>query len=182
MIHNLIIMIYYFRPIQQGYIWFSSSTGIPANAVESGYDVDGSPIYVGRAAHESDLLPANVFPSKQVAYVSYNGEEIQKHQFEVTETDNALFQGTAHEFTIDFFVRFYPEVDLVGLHLVMVTFHQMLWSVDSPAPANISILAVRTSPTHLPLEKFIARKADCTYYLAGRRFSSRATKFWLKSK
>lgn len=73
-------------------------------------------------------------------------------------------------------------MDLLGLRLVTVMFRQMLWSVDAPAAANICILGERISLAHLYLEQFIAPMADCTYQLEGRRFSSRATKFWLKTK
>lgn len=34
--------------------------------------------------HEGDMLVAKFLPSKQVAYVSYNGMEIPKYQFEVS--------------------------------------------------------------------------------------------------
>lgn len=51
--------------------------------IHAGTDVDGDAIYVGRAFHEGDLLPAKVIPSKNCAYVSYGGEEIVKHEFEV---------------------------------------------------------------------------------------------------
>lgn len=53
------------------------------NQVLAGYDKDGDQIYVGRTYHAGDLLPANVIPSKNVAYVSYAGEEIPKDKFEV---------------------------------------------------------------------------------------------------
>jgi len=72
-------------PGLQGFTWLQSSAhaGIPPNAVYAGNDADGSPIYVGRAYHEGDQLPAKVIPSKQVAYISFNGQEIPKHQYEV---------------------------------------------------------------------------------------------------
>jgi Protein of unknown function (DUF3421) len=53
------------------------------NAVLAGNDSDCSPIYVGRASHEGDLLPANVIPSRQAAYVGYRGQEISKNHFDV---------------------------------------------------------------------------------------------------
>lgn len=34
------------------------------------------------------MLVAKVLPSKQVAYVSHNGMEIPKYQFEVSSTNN----------------------------------------------------------------------------------------------
>lgn len=68
------------------HIWVHSGAhaALPPNAVYGGNDADGAPIYVGRAHHEGDLLVAKVLPSKQVAYVSHNGLEIAKFQFEVS--------------------------------------------------------------------------------------------------
>lgn len=51
--------------------------------VMGGSDCDGSPIYVGRAYHNGDLIPAKVIPNKRVAYISWGGKEIQIHNCEV---------------------------------------------------------------------------------------------------
>lgn len=77
------------------YAWVPSSadSGLPPNAVHAGHDTDGAPIFVGRAFHEGDQLPAKVIPSKQVAYVAYGGQEIVKHQFEVSQNSNSLRQS-----------------------------------------------------------------------------------------
>lgn len=56
---------------------------VPSTALHGGIDMDGSEIFVGRAFHEGDWLPAKVIPSKQVSYICYNGEEHAKHQFQV---------------------------------------------------------------------------------------------------
>jgi hypothetical protein len=61
----------------------TTSAPLPRNAIVGGRDTDGAQIFVGRAAHEGDLIPCKVIPSKQVAYVSYNGSEISKHNFEI---------------------------------------------------------------------------------------------------
>lgn len=61
----------------------SSHSGVPADAVIGGHDTDGSQIYVGRAFHEGDQIPAKIIPSKHAAYISFNGQEILKHHFEV---------------------------------------------------------------------------------------------------
>lgn len=68
-----------------GYTWVPSTShsGIPNNAVQSGFDIDGAPIYVGRAHHEGNQITAKVIPTKNVAYVAYGGQEIPKHQFDV---------------------------------------------------------------------------------------------------
>jgi hypothetical protein len=55
----------------------------PPNAVEAGIDSDETPIYVGRAYHEGDFLPAKVIPGKQAAYIAYGGQELYKEKFEV---------------------------------------------------------------------------------------------------
>lgn len=39
--------------------------------VRAGIDVDNEVIYVGRAFHEGDMLPAKVIPSKNAAFISY---------------------------------------------------------------------------------------------------------------
>ena len=59
---------------------------MPPTAVVGGRDIDGSTIYVGRAYHEGDMLPAKVIPDRNVAYVCHNGEEHPKHDFEVSKT------------------------------------------------------------------------------------------------
>ncbi|XP_043492095.1 natterin-3-like [Polistes fuscatus] len=67
------------------YRWVHRSAGlsIPETAVVGGRDIDGSTIYVGKAYHEGDVLPAKIIPDKNVAYVCYNGEEHPKSDFEV---------------------------------------------------------------------------------------------------
>ncbi|CAD6208316.1 GSCOCG00003325001-RA-CDS [Cotesia congregata] len=67
------------------YRWVSRHVGqpLPETAVKGGKDVDGCPIYVGRAYHNGDTVPAKVIPDKQAAYVCHAGEEHTKHEFEV---------------------------------------------------------------------------------------------------
>ncbi|XP_056634784.1 natterin-4-like [Diorhabda carinulata] len=67
------------------YYWVDTSArgGVPQTALRGGTDVDGYEIFVGRAYHEGDWLPAKVIPGKEIAYVAYNGEEIGVHQFQV---------------------------------------------------------------------------------------------------
>ncbi|CAG9764549.1 unnamed protein product [Ceutorhynchus assimilis] len=55
----------------------------PSTAIHGGYDIDGTQIYVGRAFHEGDWLPAKVMPEKNVAYVAYNGQEHAKDRYQV---------------------------------------------------------------------------------------------------
>ncbi|XP_070150138.1 natterin-3 [Polyergus mexicanus] len=67
------------------YRWVNrtGNQSLPENAVTGGRDSDGSTIYVGRAFHNGDMLPAKVIPDKNVAYVCHNGEEHPKDSFEV---------------------------------------------------------------------------------------------------
>lgn len=60
-----------------------SQQSIPPGALRVGTDVDGDPIYAGRAPHAGDILPAKVIPSKNACYVGYEGQEILVDQFEV---------------------------------------------------------------------------------------------------
>lgn len=42
-----------------------------------------APIYVGRAEYSTNVIPANVMPTKQRAYVSHGGKTIEVNEFEV---------------------------------------------------------------------------------------------------
>jgi len=65
--------------------WVQSSpyAPLPPFAVIGGHDCDGAPIYVGRAYHEGDNLPAKVVPSKGTAYIAWGGQEHQKSHYEI---------------------------------------------------------------------------------------------------
>lgn len=64
----------------------SGGQSLPEHAVSGGRDTDGSVIYVGRAFHDGDMLPAKVIPDKNVAYVCHSGEEHPKYDYEVHNT------------------------------------------------------------------------------------------------
>nr|CAD7412574.1 unnamed protein product [Timema poppensis] len=65
--------------------WISSGSGsVPPGAVWAGKDSDGGDIYVGRASHEGDMLPAKVAPRHGGAFVSWGGEEHSKFSYEST--------------------------------------------------------------------------------------------------
>lgn len=70
--------------------------GVPANAVLAGNDADGSPMYVGRAHHNGDQLVAKVIPSKQAAYVAYNGQEVLKQQFDILVGEGFQWIGSGN--------------------------------------------------------------------------------------
>lgn len=65
--------------------WISSQPGapLPPFAVIGGHDCDGSPMYVGRAYHEGENMPAKVVPSKGQAYIAWGGMEHPKHHYEI---------------------------------------------------------------------------------------------------
>lgn len=64
---------------------------LPPGAVHAGYDQDRTEIFVGRAWHNGDHLPAKVIPSKQCAYVAWGGEEILKDEYEVLCYGNVMW-------------------------------------------------------------------------------------------
>lgn len=78
-----------------GYGWqiLNSTSPFPReHAIRAGRDIDGCTIYVGRAFHENDLLPAKIIPDKQMACVSFDGEEIVKTEFEVLRSGEFVWE------------------------------------------------------------------------------------------
>ncbi|KAK4881686.1 hypothetical protein RN001_005005 [Aquatica leii] len=69
----------------KAYYWidWSSDRMVPPTAVHGGVDKDGSQIYVGRAYHEGDWIPAKVIPERHTAYVAYGGGEHSKDTFQI---------------------------------------------------------------------------------------------------
>jgi co-chaperonin GroES (HSP10) len=63
--------------------------------VRGGIDSDGTVIYIGRAFHEGDMIPAKVMPDKNAAYICYGGEEHMKDDFEVLRQGNFVWEFTA---------------------------------------------------------------------------------------
>lgn len=57
---------------------------MPPNAIVGGVECDGHKIYIGRAEHKGDILPLKIIPGKKKAFVSWDGKEIQKMEFEVS--------------------------------------------------------------------------------------------------
>lgn len=85
----------YFFLLSVGYGWQSCTAEGPFPydaAVRAGRDADGCTIYVGRAFHESDLLPAKVIPDKQIAYVCHGGEEHPKTEFEILRSGDFVWE------------------------------------------------------------------------------------------
>ncbi|XP_031333182.1 natterin-3-like isoform X2 [Photinus pyralis] len=67
------------------YYWldWNADRMVPPTAVHGGVDKDGSQIYVGRAYHEGDWIPAKVIPERHTAYVAYGGCEHVKNNFQL---------------------------------------------------------------------------------------------------
>lgn len=51
--------------------------------MQVGVDQDGTGIYLGRAYHQGDSIPAKIIPEKNVAYIAWGGEEIIVDNVEV---------------------------------------------------------------------------------------------------
>ena len=68
-----------------GYRWVSTSTrdALPSTALCGGVDADGSKIYVARAYHGGDILPAKYVPHRHEAYVAFGGAEHHVENFEI---------------------------------------------------------------------------------------------------
>lgn len=64
----------------------------PSNMVRGGVDADGTVIFIGRAFHEGDMVPAKVMPDKNSAYISYGGEEHAKEDFEVLRSGDFVWE------------------------------------------------------------------------------------------
>ncbi|KAJ1520788.1 hypothetical protein ONE63_003882 [Megalurothrips usitatus] len=73
------------------YEWRDASFGeVPSDAVRAGVDKSGEPLFVGRAFHEGDVVPAKVVPSHGGAYVPWGGKEHKKDYYEVRRVPVAI--------------------------------------------------------------------------------------------
>lgn len=64
----------------------------PASMVRGGIDADGTVIYIGRAFHEGDMIPAKVMPDKNECYVAHGGAEHAKEDFEVLRSGDFVWE------------------------------------------------------------------------------------------
>ncbi|KAL1434366.1 hypothetical protein MTO96_011985 [Rhipicephalus appendiculatus] len=71
---------------------------LPHNAVSGGTDLQGEETFVGRAAHDGDVLPGKVVPSRGVCYVAYGSCEhgYEDYQGGTTSEGEPLYIGRAH--------------------------------------------------------------------------------------
>lgn len=79
------ITVTFYNFIFLAYYWKKSSIDefVPANAVVAGRDLDGSLIYIGKAKHNGDKLPAKIIPQRRYAAVSYGGQEHSVQNYKV---------------------------------------------------------------------------------------------------
>lgn len=70
--------------VGEGFEWVGSSSGhVPDNAVLSGNEQTGEPLYVGRAHHDGSLTPGKIHQSHQCIYIAYGGMEIAIRDYDV---------------------------------------------------------------------------------------------------
>lgn len=60
--------------------------------VRGGIDSDGTVIYIGRAFHEGDMIPAKVMPDKNECYVAHGGLEHAKEDFEILRSGDFVWE------------------------------------------------------------------------------------------
>ncbi|CAB0008995.1 unnamed protein product [Nesidiocoris tenuis] len=78
---------------QGSYYWVHQYGGnVPPGAVLAGTDLDGGPIYIGRASYAGDVLPAKACPSHGCAYVSHAGAEISVKDYEILVGQNVAWR------------------------------------------------------------------------------------------
>lgn len=84
-LEDLMLSCNYVISLLSAYYWVDSysRSSVPSTAIQGGQDCDGDPIYVGRAFHEGDWVPAKVIPNKNCAYIPYGGAEHMKDQYQV---------------------------------------------------------------------------------------------------
>ncbi|XP_062131703.1 uncharacterized protein LOC133842565 [Drosophila sulfurigaster albostrigata] len=68
-----------------GPIWIARNVNdpLPPFAIVAGYDSNRDPIYVARASHNGEVVPAKFIPNKKLAFISWAGKEITKNDFEI---------------------------------------------------------------------------------------------------
>lgn len=153
------------RISRKGYSWVhaTSSSAYQPNAVLAGNDVDGAQIYVGRSYHEGDLLPAKVIPSKNVAYVSHGGNEISKHQFEVSTLQ--LVCLSIHFISSRQYFRFFAALDSNGLPVPMVMYLKALYVPEIKVMVSLYLSVVQTTKAVLFQAKFCDLIIACISHL-----------------
>ena len=72
------------NPRNANLTWYSSFAGqIPAGALLGGEQMDGTPLFIGRAYHHGSLVIGKVHPRHNTLYVPFGGEEVSIHSYEI---------------------------------------------------------------------------------------------------
>ncbi|XP_068147819.1 uncharacterized protein [Drosophila tropicalis] len=70
--------------VGENYDWVASGDGlVPQNAIFTGKDSKGQPIYVGRAVYKDTVTVGKVQPLRGCLLLGYNGDEIEMQAYEV---------------------------------------------------------------------------------------------------
>ncbi|XP_068146853.1 natterin-3-like [Drosophila tropicalis] len=70
--------------VGENYDWVASGDGlVPQNAISTGKDGKGQPIYVGRAVYKDTVTVGKVQPVRGCLILGYNGDEIEMEAYEV---------------------------------------------------------------------------------------------------
>lgn len=65
-------------------VWVPSSGGeVPLGALQGGRQSDGQTLFIGRAYHNGSMVIGKVHPGHKTLYVSFAGNEIPIHDYEV---------------------------------------------------------------------------------------------------
>jgi len=65
-------------------VWVPACDGaVPLGALQGGQQSDGQTLYIGRAYHNGSMVIGKVHPGHKTLYVSFGGEEIPIHSYEV---------------------------------------------------------------------------------------------------
>ena len=64
--------------------WVHRRNGnVPEKAVQGGHDPGGEVYYIGRHSHQNDTIPGKIHPSHRCLYISWNGKEVSKNNYDV---------------------------------------------------------------------------------------------------
>jgi hypothetical protein len=80
------------NPDKTKLVWVPEANGeIPSGGLQGGYEVDGQPLYTGRAWYNESLVIGKVDPKRGVLYLPFNGREISMTDYEVLRKEEYLF-------------------------------------------------------------------------------------------
>ncbi|CAG2109003.1 unnamed protein product [Medioppia subpectinata] len=72
------------NPSGSNLVWVPAANGeIPLGALQGGQQSDGQKLFIGRAYHSGSMVLGKVHPGHNTLYVSYDGQEVPIHNYEV---------------------------------------------------------------------------------------------------